>query len=103
MEKMIWEIFLPHIFFGKTKTLSPIVGNLSNMPIKVAGLGLLNPVTSEKEIYLSFHRGSAELISDVTGGGAFTNSNNLRMLREERREGQKDQEVANETKLKGLV
>ena len=53
VDKIIWETFLPCLFFGKTKTLSPIVGNLSTMPIKMAGLGLLNPVTSEKDKYLS--------------------------------------------------
>ena len=41
-EKIIWETFLPHIFSGKTRTLSPIVVTLSTMPIYVAGLGLLN-------------------------------------------------------------
>ena len=43
---MIHETFLPHIFFGKTKTLSPVVGTLSMILIKVARLGLLNPVMS---------------------------------------------------------
>ena len=40
------ETFLPRLFFWNTKTLSPIVGTLSMMPIKVARLGLLNPVKS---------------------------------------------------------
>ena len=65
-EKMIQEMFLPHLFFGKTRTLSPVVGALSTMPAKKAGLGLLNPVTSEKEKYLSYQRGSAELVWAVT-------------------------------------
>ena len=34
VEKMLWETFLPHLFFGKTKYLSPIVGALSTMPFK---------------------------------------------------------------------
>ena len=46
---MIWEEILPRLFFGKTKNLSPTVGTLSTMPIKVDGMGLLNPVTSAKE------------------------------------------------------
>ena len=46
---MIQETFLPCLFFGKTKTLSPIVGTLSTMPIKVAKLVLLILVTSEKD------------------------------------------------------
>ena len=79
---MIQETFLPCIFFGNTKTLSPIVGALSTMPVKKAGLGLLNPVTSEKEKYLSSQRGSAELIRAVTGGGAFSNADHLRTLGE---------------------
>ena len=80
--KMIWGNFLPHLFFRKTKTLSPIVGTLSKIPIKVAGLDLLNPVTSEKEKYLSSQQGSNELIRAVTGGGEFSNANHLRMLGE---------------------
>ena len=49
VKKMIQENVLPHLFFRKTKTLSPIVVTLSTMPIKVAGLGLLNKLTPEKE------------------------------------------------------
>ena len=48
LEKIIWEAFLPRLFFRNTKPLSPIVGNLSMKPINMAGLGLLNPVTSAK-------------------------------------------------------
>ena len=99
---MIWETFLPRLFFGNMKTLSPIVGTLSAMPIKVAGLDLLNPVASAKEKYLSSQRGSAELIRSVTWGGSFSNANHLRTPGEERRDGKKDREAANKTKLKGL-
>ena len=42
VEKMICKTFLPHIFLGKTKTLSPGVGSLSTMPVKKARLGLLD-------------------------------------------------------------
>ena len=100
---MIRESFLPHLFFGNTKTLSPIVGTLSKMPIKVAGIGLLNPVMLTKEKYLSPQRGSAELISAVTGGGSFSNSGHLWTLRGEICDGKKDREAMNKTKLKGLV
>ena len=99
---MIWGTFLARIFFGKTKTLSPIVGTLSTMPVKMAGLGLMNPVTSVKEKYLSSQWGSAELIRAVTGGGAFSNADHIRTLGEERCDGQKNWEVANKTKLRGL-
>ena len=56
VEKMIRETFLPRLFFGKTKTLSPIVGTLIKILIKVAGLGLLNSVTSPNDKYLISHR-----------------------------------------------
>ena len=36
VENMIQETFLPRIFFRKTKNLSPIVGALSMMSIKMA-------------------------------------------------------------------
>ena len=78
------------------------MGAISTMPIKVDGLGLLNPEMSAKERYLSSQRGSAELIRAVTGGGAFSNDDHLWTLGEERRDGQKYWEVANKTKLKGL-
>ena len=37
--------------------------------VKKSGLGLLNPMISEKEKYLSYQWGSKELIWAVTGGG----------------------------------
>ena len=40
LEKVLWETFLPCIFFLKIKTLPPIVGALSKFPIKKSGLGL---------------------------------------------------------------
>ena len=80
VEKVIQETFLPRIFFGKTKSLSPIVGDLSTVPVEKSGLGLLNPVTSAKEKYLSSQQGSTELIWAVMGGGAFSNANHLLAL-----------------------
>ena len=80
---MIQETFLPRPFFRRTKTLSPTVVTISTMPIKVDGLGLLNPVKSAKEKYLSSHRGSSELIRAMTGGGAFSNADHLWTLGEE--------------------
>ena len=60
-------------------------------------------MTSANEKYPSSQRGSAELIWTVTRGGALSNSDHLRTLGEERRDGQKDREVVNETKIEGLV
>ena len=62
VEKMIQEIFLPLIFFGKTKNLSPILGALSMILINLDVLGLLNTLTPAKDKYLSSHWGSAEMI-----------------------------------------
>ena len=39
----------------------------------------------------------------MTEGEELSNAEHLRTLREEMRDGQKDREVANETKLKGLI
>ena len=58
VKKMIWETFLPHLFFGKTKTLTPFLVTLSTIPIKVDGLSLLNPVASAKDKYVSSQQGS---------------------------------------------
>ena len=81
VEKMIRGTFLPRLFFRK-KTHSPIVGSLSTMPVKKSGLGLLNPVTSAKDEYLSSQRGSVELIKAVAGGGEFSNADHIQTLSE---------------------
>ena len=46
VEKILQETFLSRLFFGKYKSLPPIVGNLSTMQVKRYGLGLQDPVTS---------------------------------------------------------
>ena len=73
------------------------------MPVKKSRLGLLNPVTSAKEKYLSSQRGSAELIRAMTGGGEFSNTDHIWTLEEEIHERKNDLAVADKTKLKGLV
>ena len=45
--------FLPSLFFGKPKSLSPIVGNLSTMSVKKSDLGILNTMTSANKKYPS--------------------------------------------------
>ena len=94
VEKMIWETFLSRLFFGKTKTLSLIVGYLSTIPVKKSGLGLLNSVTSSQAKYLSYQQESAELFWAVTGGGEFSNADHLRTLSEERHDRKKARDVA---------
>ena len=68
VEKILQETLFPRLFFGKTESLSPIVGTLSTMLIKVVRLGLLNQVTSAKEKPLISQWVSAELIRAVTRG-----------------------------------
>ena len=53
LDQVIRETFLPRLFFGITESLSPIIGSLSVITVKISGLVLLNPVTSAKEKYLS--------------------------------------------------
>ena len=100
---MLLEIFLPCLFFGLTKTLSPIVGYIHTIPVKTIGMGLLNPVASSKEKYPSSQWGNAELVQAMMRGGAFSNADHLLVIGEERRDGQKDPDDVNETKPKGLV
>ena len=61
-EKMIHDTFLPHLLFVKTKSLSPILGALSKVPVNKSGLDLLNPVTPANKKYLSLQHASIELI-----------------------------------------
>ena len=100
---MIHKTFLPRLFFGKTKTLFPIVGDISTMSVRKSGLGFLNPVTSDQEKYLRSTRGSLELIWAVTGGGELSNADHLRILSEERHDGKESQDIAYKSRLKGLV
>ena len=62
VEDILWEDFFPHLFFGNSKYLTPLIGTLSTIPEKKSGLGLLNPVTSENEKYPSLKYASMELI-----------------------------------------
>ena len=79
---MIWETFLPHLFFGNSKYLSPIVGDLSTTTVNKSSLGLLNPVTSANKKYLSLQCASTKFIRAVTGEGTFSNSYHLLALKE---------------------
>ena len=75
------------------------------MPVRKYELGLLNPVTSYQEKYLSSTRRSAELVRAVMGGGwgELFNANHLRTLSEKRRDGKKYRDVVYKSRLKGLV
>ena len=103
VKKMIRETFLLSLFFGKTKTLSPFLGALSTTPGRKPGMGLTNIVMSAQEKYISSIRGSAELVRAVTGGRKLSNTDHLRTLSEERRDGKEARDVAYESRLKSLV
>ena len=100
---MIQETFLSHLFFGKKQFFSPILVDLSIMPVNKSGLGILNPVISEQEKYLITQRRSAELVWDMAGGGGLSNHDHIWKLGEERRDINKDREAKYKTKIKGLV
>ena len=53
VEKILRKTFLHRLFFDKAKILSPIVVSLSAMPVNKSGLGLLDPLISANERYLS--------------------------------------------------
>ena len=48
LEYFLLENFLLRLFFGKCKTLPPIIGALSMLPVNKFRMGLQNPVTSAK-------------------------------------------------------
>ena len=90
VEKMIRETFFSPLLLKKTKSISPIEGDLSIMPVKKYELGLLNALTSANKKCISLQLGSAELIQSMTRGGGFSKYDHLLALREERRERQKN-------------
>ena len=53
MEKLLLETSLPQIFFRESKSLTPLIGALSTMPVNKASMGLLNPMTSADGKHLS--------------------------------------------------
>ena len=49
VEKLLQEAIFPHPFFGKSKSLTPLVCTLSNIPVKKAVLGLHDTMTPTDE------------------------------------------------------
>ena len=73
------------------------------MTIEKYRLGIMNPVTSEKEKYLIFHQSSTELIRDVTvGGGVIERRPPSGAQGRKARKG-KNRDEANNSTLLGLV
>ena len=101
--KIQQESFLPRIFFGKSKTLPPVVGAISTFPLKKYGLGLQNPVTSSADKYTSFLCAIYKLIDIVMVERWFSTSDCLQEVKEERQDGKKDWYDENDAKLRGVV
>ena len=80
VEKLLWGIFLPRLFFINSKSLTPLIGTLSTIPAKKANLGLQNPVMSAKN-NLSSQCTRAELILAVMGEVKLSTANKLLELR----------------------
>ena len=103
MEKLIRKNFLPHLFFGKTKTLSPIIEKLNPMPVKKSWLGLQNTLTPAHRKFESSQHASAELVNAVTGNINFSTTYHIREAREEWSEEKKTRDKANKIKLEETV
>ena len=103
VETFLQENFLPNILFGKLRTLPPVVVTLGKFLVNKAGLGPQNPEKSAAERYKIPLHVSYELIGAVTGERDFSTANHLQADKEERREGKKDRDDRNGTKLRGIV
>ena len=62
VDKMLWETYSIHLFFGDSKSLSLIVGNLIVMTVKKAGIWIHSPVMSAKNRYVSLQHAITDLI-----------------------------------------
>ena len=100
---MICGTFFPCLFFGNSKTFSPVVGVLITMPARKARLGLLNTVMYEQEKYLSSTGEIKELTRSMTGGGGLSNADHLHTLSEEQRNKKEAWDGAYKSRLKFLV
>ena len=67
VEKLLQETIFPHLFFGNSKFLPPIIGNLITMPVKKSGLCLQDTVASANNKYLISLIERSDLIETVTG------------------------------------
>ena len=73
------------------------------LPVKKSGVGLHNPVTSASDKYNSFLRTSYKLIGAVKGDMDFSNDGRICQIKEERQDGKKYRDVANDAKLRVIV
>ena len=83
VKKVIWENFLPRLFFGKSKSLPSIVGTLSTMPVNKSVLDLQKLVMAADKKIHNLQRASKELIRALTGESKFSIADRLKALRGE--------------------
>ena len=68
---------MPCLLFGKLKTLPPIVGSLSMLPVNKSVMGLQNSVTSAEDKYTSSLRASNNMISAGKGEQVFSTADQI--------------------------
>ena len=78
LENFLWETFLPCLLFGKSKTLPPIVGALSKLPVKKSEMGLQSIMTSSKEKYTSLLRVRDNIIDAFKDKRLFSTTNHIK-------------------------
>ena len=84
MGKVMRETFLPCLLFRKSKTRPPVVGSLSTFQLNKFGMGLRNPMMSEKDTDNSFLCAICELIGAVTGKQEFPTDDHIQAVKGDR-------------------
>ena len=72
-----------HLFYGKSKYLSPIVGTLSKIPLNKYSLGLQELMISDNNKYLSLICSTRNLIGAVSEERAFSTAGHLLAIKED--------------------
>ena len=103
MEKVLRETFLPRIFFGKSKTLTPFIGALSTFPVKKYRLDLQNPMTAAKDKYKVCYVQSTRWLVKSRASRRFKPLIPFRRLKGRDMTGKNDRDVTNDSKLRGIV
>ena len=83
----LFEKILPktnlRLFFGRSKTLPPVLGYQSKLPVKKSGVGLQNSMTSSEDKYTSSLCASYGIIGAVKGKREFSTDNHILAVKEE--------------------
>ena len=90
VEKVMREMFLPRLFFRKSKNLPPVVGTISMLPLKKDGMGLHKPVTPAVYKYINFIHAIYDLVGAVMGEREFSTADHIQAVKKERWDGKED-------------